>query len=106
MESATVERSKFNKPLFDLGKLAVTRGVHEVILQEGFSPLGILIRHQSGDWGEICQEDWALNNKSLNPDPEERGRLFSSYTTPGGTRIWIITEWDRSVTTLLLPDEY
>jgi len=69
-----------------------------------------LMRHQNGDWGDICEEDAQLNNASL--DKNEPGRLFSSYNIPekidedGEGKLWIITEWDRSVTTILYPSEY
>jgi len=53
-------------------------------------------------WGEVCQEDWQANDEAL----ETGERLLSAYRTSKDERIWIITEHDRSVTTLLLPDEY
>ncbi|CAN5599285.1 hypothetical protein BH11ARM2_BH11ARM2_28830 [soil metagenome] len=59
-----------------------------------------LDRHASRDWGELCGEDLRANALAL----EEGGRLLSIYTTAGGTRFWIVTERDRSVTTLLLPE--
>ncbi len=61
-----------------------------------------LSRHLTGDWGDLDAEDVAGNEVSLR----EGFRLLSAYHLPDGTRIWIITEADRSVTTLLLPDEY
>ena len=59
-------------------------------------------RHLSGDWGEVCREDWIANELSL----KEGTRLFSVYNAANGTRFWVITEADRSATTVLLPDEY
>ena len=59
-------------------------------------------RHLAGDWGDLCDEDRVANEQAL----AEGGRLFSSYTQEGDQKIWIITEWDRSVTTVLLPEEY
>ncbi|MDE3075945.1 MAG: plasmid related protein [Chloroflexota bacterium] len=64
--------------------------------------LDLLFRHVSGDWGELDEEDKAENELSLR----EGFRLLSAYTLRNGEKIWIITEADRSVTTLLLPDEY
>jgi hypothetical protein len=61
-----------------------------------------LSRHLCGDWGEICPEDWKLNDEAL----EVGNRLHSVYTAANGVKFWIITEWDRSVTTILLPDDY
>jgi len=60
-----------------------------------------LLQHQSGNWGDVCNEDWTSNDLAL----EHGDRILSSYII-SGTKIWIITEWDRSVTTLLLPEEY
>jgi len=61
-----------------------------------------LRRHLAGDWGELCDEDRVLNEMALL-DGE---RLFSVYTKAGLPPLWIITERDRSATTLLFPDEY
>jgi hypothetical protein len=61
-----------------------------------------LRRHVAGDWGEVDAEDRETNDWSL----ENEARLLSAYTLSSGVRIWIITEADRSVTTLLLPEEY
>ena len=61
-----------------------------------------LIRHLQGDWGELDDEDKSANEHAL----EHGGRLVSAYTTVSGTRFWIITEADRSATTILLPSEY
>jgi len=62
----------------------------------------LLKRHAYGDWGEMEEEDKRTNDDALN----EGGRLFSAYTLSTGERLWIITEADRSTTTLLLPMEY
>lgn len=61
-----------------------------------------IARHISGDWGEVCPEDWQENELSL----KEGFRLLSAYTASNGVKFWIITEWDRSVTTALLPEDY
>jgi hypothetical protein len=61
-----------------------------------------LARHSSGDWGDVCEEDRKENDLSL----KEGFRLLSVYTTSTGTKLWIITEADRSVTTVLLPEDY
>jgi hypothetical protein len=63
--------------------------------------LPYLLRHLSGDWGEMDSEDRAANEWALG----QGGRLFSAYDTPAG-RLWVITEADHSATTFLLPDEY
>ncbi len=87
---------------FSLGEIVATPGLLSVLEKSGQSPLLFLIRHARGDWGEVCREDSMANDEGL----ENGGRLLSAYRTTLGERIWIITEWDRSVTTLLLPDEY
>ncbi len=87
-------------PLFSLGQTVMTRGVHaEIPLPE---VLAAMARHQRGDWGEVCEEDWKANNAALL----HGARLLSAYTSQAGVKFWIITEWDRSATTALLPDEY
>jgi hypothetical protein len=66
------------------------------------TPAEFLSRHESGDWGEVGPEDWESNEAAVR----EGTRLLSAYTLNTGVKIWIITEWDRSVTTILLPEEY
>lgn len=97
----TPEKSK-PKPLFPLGQVLATPGALEALGQAEQSPDEFLARHHAGDWGDLCQEDIAENEFSLKHDL----RLFSEYTLRDGTRLWIITEADRSATTLLLPKEY
>jgi hypothetical protein len=64
--------------------------------------MGMFQRHQSGDWGDLGAEDKALNDEAV----KEGLRILSAYVTRKGIRLWIITEWDRSVTTALLPEDY
>jgi len=61
-----------------------------------------LARHGNGDWGELCAEDRQANDRALL----HGGRLFSVYVGKDGVKFWIITEADRSATTILLPSEY
>lgn len=61
-----------------------------------------LRRHASGDWGEVDADDQAANDEALR----DGTRLLSAYTSVNGTKFWVITEADRSVTTVLLPDDY
>jgi hypothetical protein len=89
-------------PLFDLGQTVATPGAIEALQQSNVSPSSLLTRHQSGDWGDLCDEDVAENNYAL----DHGYRLFSSYQITEATKIWVITEADRSVTTLLLPEDY
>ena len=87
---------------FPLGEVVATRGALAAIEEAGQSPLEFLLRHLAGDWGEACAGDWALNDEAVDAGE----RLLSAYRTRKGERIWVITECDRSATTLLLPDEY
>jgi hypothetical protein len=63
----------------------------------------MVARHAMGDWGELSEEDKQQNEEGL---VEYQGRLMSAYTSKHGIKVWIITEWDRSVTTCLLPEDY
>jgi hypothetical protein len=88
------------KARFRLGRLVSTPGAHEKVSNgEMILALG---RHVTGDWGNVCPEDAEANEWAVH----ERARLLSAYTTEKGVRFWIITEADRSVTTVLLPEEY
>jgi len=88
------------KARFRLGKLVSTRGALERV--PNGEMLCALSRHASGDWGSVCSEDAEANEVAVNG----RARLLSVYATSEGERFWIITEADRSVTTVLLPEEY
>jgi hypothetical protein len=88
---------------FDLGTVVMTCGVASFLeaLGEPTAIIAMLHRHMTGDWGDICREDRQSNEDGLlNGD-----RLLSVYTVDG-EKLWVITESDRSVTTVLLPDEY
>lgn len=89
-------------PLFPAGHIVATPGALALLEQTNRSPLEFLSRHLRGDWGDLCREDKTENELSL-----KRGyRLMSSYPITETEKLWIITEADRSVTTLLLPEEY
>lgn len=87
---------------FPLGQTLITPGAQEAIREAGQLPLEFLLKHQAGDWGEVCEEDRRENELSL----KEGFRLLSAYRTREGEKLWVITEWDRSATTILLPEEY
>lgn len=107
-------------PLFPLGQVVATPGALELMRLTETSPLRLIARHVAGDWGECDPEDVQTNNEAL----QQGFRVMSVYRLPlmeegvakpeGGEpapsleddRIWVITEADRSVTTLLLPEEY
>jgi hypothetical protein len=87
---------------FCTGSVVATPGALEAFRASGDNPLTYLIRHLAGDWGDLDDHDRRENELSLI----HGFRLLSAYTLNSGTKIWIITEADRSATTLLLPDEY
>lgn len=87
------------KPRFSLGRLLITPGAREAFSDEEI--LLAVSRHQRGDWGIMCREDCRLNDEAL----QTGGRLHSAYRYHD-VKLWIITEGDRSATTILLPDEY
>ena len=90
---------------FPLGQLAATPGVLELLEQHQANLFDLLARHASGDWGDVGAEDAHTNDQALI----HGYRVLSCYTLvpdDPDTRIWIITERDRSVTTALLPSEY
>ena len=99
----TTSRPKTGGPLFPLGCTLATPGALETLLRTGFDGRKLLARHVSGDWGNLDREDWAANDRAILEDT----RIFSSYTLGDmGERVWIITEADRSATTIMRPDEY
>jgi len=85
---------------FDLGTVLITKHALRQICEGDL--FRSFIRYSMGDWGELPDQDRRANEKSLGTG----GRLFASYTDRNGRRFWIITEADRSVTTLLLPEDY
>src|SRR5690242_7691608 len=86
---------------FPLGRIVATPGVLVALGQAGQMLVEFLVRHVRGDWGELDEHDRQENEYSLM----HGFRLLSAYNLADGTRIWIITEADRNVTTLLLPSE-
>jgi hypothetical protein len=88
---------------FPLGQIVSTPGALNALGVAGVKPHELISRHASGDWGDLCEDDRRENELAL----EEGFRLLSAYRLPRtGVKLWVITEADRSVTTLLLPDEY
>lgn len=85
-----------------LGGIFATPGALGALLANGETPLPFLQRHAWGDWGSVDAEDAKLNAEAA----AHGGRLLSAYELGDGTRLWVITEADRSATTILLPEEY
>jgi hypothetical protein len=90
------------QPAFELGQIVATPGALAALKKAGQQPGEFLTRHVNREWGDLDEEDRKENEYSL----EHGFRLLSAYKTNAGDRLWIITEADRSVTTLLLPEEY
>jgi hypothetical protein len=90
------------KPLFSLGQVVATPGALSTMTELGISPLELIHRHATGDWGDLGAEDQQQNLLAIRSGM----RVFSSYKISASVKIWIITEADRSSTTVLLPDEY
>lgn len=97
-----MNRHLFPDQRFALGQIAITPGALDSLEAAGVRPVTLLERHATGDWGDLDEHDAAENEFSV-PLPL---RILSAYNLPDGQRIWIITEADRSATTLLRPDEY
>jgi len=93
-------RPEFTASRFPLGLVVVTTTALDVLTPVDIK--GALFRHSQGDWGGVSEADWAENELSL----KEGFRILSAYVAENGTRFWVITERDRSVTTVLLPDDY
>jgi hypothetical protein len=93
---------------FSLGSVVATPGALAALEAAGQAPMHFLQLHASGAWGDLDRADREANELAVahEDDPERRERVLSSYRTRTGTKIWLITEHDRSVTTLLLPEEY
>ena len=84
-----------------LGRVVATPGALNLLGKSGGHPFDYLARHATGDWGELCAFDRCQNEIALC----EGLRVLSSYDVLAG-RVWVITEADRSITTILLPEEY
>ena len=92
--------STVNVRKFACGRMVMTRGAAEVIHE--MEMLDAIRRHLSCDWGDVNQDDARMNEIALR----DGYRLFSVYHTRAGKKFYIITEADRSATTVLLPEEY
>ena len=97
----TTQQTNQAKPLFKLGQTVATPGALEAMEQAAISPMDLLRRHQRGDWGDLGNEDKQSNDQALSLGD----RIFSAYQFDR-IKFWVITECDRSATTILLPEEY
>jgi hypothetical protein len=85
---------------FELGSVVITPGAKAALNEDDV--IKSIRRHEEGDWGDVCEEDKWSNERAL----QKECRVVSVYHDAGGTKFYIITEWDRSATTILLPEEY
>ena len=99
--AAKTKRRPTRPARLDLGHVVATPGALEIVRSHGLDVVGLLHRHRSGDWGTVSEHDAQANDHAV----EVEARVLSAYETAGG-RLWIITEADRSATTVLLPSEY
>ena len=102
MQPHTNTKQEASVTRFALGQTVITPGAEEALEIAGQTAIEFLRRHMTGDWGELSDEDVRENELSL----KQGFRLLSRYQTTKGERFWIITEADRSVTTVLLPQDY
>lgn len=95
-------------PRFAPGRLLATPGALDALQAASTPPIALLRRHLAADWGDVDDEDWQANDDAIAGEgkPERQTRVLSAYNLPTGARIWVITEADRSATTILLPEEY
>jgi hypothetical protein len=93
---------------FALGRVVATPGAVQALEEAKQQPGHFLRLHCEGMWGDLCAEDRRANEAAIahEGDPARQQRVLSSYRTKAGAKLWVITEWDRSVTTILLPEEY
>ena len=87
---------------FCLGRIVATKGALVACQNHSVTPLDLLRRHAAEDWGDLCIEDLQANSQAIRSGE----RLLSAYRLSSQEWIWVITEADRSATTLLLPEEY
>ena len=85
---------------FAMGRVVITAHAQGVLDPQEVQ--SAIVRHATGDWGDVCREDRLANERGL----KDEDRLFSVYHAENSRKFWIITEWDRSVTTILLPEDY
>ena len=88
--------------LFDTGFITRTPAALVALMSAQVTEYSLIERHQSGDFGDLSPEDWSANERAV----ADGGRVFSSYRVAPDTKVWVITEADRSSTTLLLPSDY
>lgn len=87
---------------FPLGEVVITSNALDYLNEQNFNGLDLLKRHHSGDWGDLCKEDKEMNDNAVK---SKQDRILSAYVVDG-VKLYVITEWDYSVTTILLASDY
>lgn len=87
--------------LFEPGEIVETTGALELLKRYNLHPIRLLARDLFGDWGDVSTSDARTNDQALI----DQARIVSSYLLPGGERLWVVTECDRSITKFMLPNE-
>lgn len=88
--------------MIKLGMVVGTPGALAELENEGIAPQQILVRHMAGNWGDVSADDREANDRAVKMGD----RILSAFILPFGVKVWVVTEWDRSATTVLLPVEY
>lgn len=99
-EATTMAEEATTMPKFMLGQTYITSNARRRLSPEAVHRA--LVRHEAGDWGDVCPEDRAENDAAVTCAL----RILSVYHDEDGTKFWVITEADRSATTVLLPEDY
>jgi len=102
MSEAEYKEMKVSAGLFNLGRCVITPGAQDALKSIDVEPRNLLSRHQNGDWSQMCGHDQNENRKAV----KNGFRVFSFYKLANGIDAYVITEADRSATTILLPGEY
>lgn len=98
-----MNKKEDKKPLFPLGRTVASQGALDLLQRAEVHPRQLLDRHRCGDWGELRAEDRAANERAVT----DGARVFSAYTVGANNdHVWVISEADRSSTTILRPFEY
>lgn len=99
---------RFAMKQFRLGQMMVTSGAQQALKESGECPADFLRRHAHGDWGDLDAHGRQMNERAMAHErcPDRRMRVLSTYQTKLGVKLYVITEHDRSYTTVLLPEEY
>ena len=97
-----------SQPRFNLGQMVATPSALAALGVVGYSPLQLLSRHVTGDWGDLGTADKKANDEACSHegDWERMERILSRYNLPNGQAVYVITEWNRVTTTILLVEEY